>query len=155
MYTSPPAIGTRVTFRHWDSNPWLTGTIESYFTGAFDDREYVTIKRDGYRETHTLPVSKLSNPTLVTDCVANTHTLTIDSGTDACTGDYPSYAAARAAAVEAAAVDGLTVDATYVAKVGDAIVREIGTFNDAHGDDVMDYQIEFEGDDYSTIAGAL
>jgi hypothetical protein len=42
-----------------------------------------------------------------------------------------------------------------VAKVGDAIVREIGTFNDANGDDVMDYQIEFEGDDYSTNAGAL
>lgn len=61
-----PAIGTRVSYRHWASDPWHNGTIARYWNGV-SGAEYVDIARDGYRETAVLPVSKLSDPTLVMD----------------------------------------------------------------------------------------
>lgn len=62
MNTYP--VGTRVSYRHWTSDPWLTGAIESYY-GGVSGTEYVRIKRDGYRETHVLPTGKLTDPALV------------------------------------------------------------------------------------------
>lgn len=61
-----PAIGTRVSYRFWQSDTFHTGTIVRYWNGALGG-QYVDIKRDGYNETAVMPLSKLADPTLVTD----------------------------------------------------------------------------------------
>lgn len=60
-----PIVGTRVNYRFWDSEPFRAGTIVRYWHVL--GSTYVDIKRDGYRETAVMPVSKLVNPALVTD----------------------------------------------------------------------------------------
>jgi hypothetical protein len=55
------AIGIRVSFRFWTSDPWRTGTLTAIYGGN------ARIKTDGLREVCVLPLANVTDPSLCYD----------------------------------------------------------------------------------------
>lgn len=64
-HSTLPVVGTRVDYRHWNNQPWRTGTIVRYWIGC-DLTVSVDIARDGYRETSVHDIEDLFDPDLIT-----------------------------------------------------------------------------------------